>query len=262
MRAFPRPTLRMGRPSALAALAALAVVLAGCDSNVLRPGGNDSQDYITTKYAHWVIEVDAASDNAPSQGLLDSLRDRLSPLVNPTVDFVRDEKLATGDREWTTQQVLDFAAEHQGRKTGGDTVALHLLFLDGHYATAGVLGVTIGHDVIAIFPQTIQSNCQPISLNPCTYSYDQIALPVTLHELGHALGLVNNGTPMVRNHEAATCDTGSGAKPNHGHSSNRNSVMYCAVEEGFSITAIFGQGDIPNTFDSDDRADIHAAGGK
>jgi hypothetical protein len=71
---------------------------------------------------------------------------------------------------------------------------------------------------------------------------------VVTHEFGHALGLVNNGALMVNAHE-----DGSHA----GHSGNRNSVMYWAVESSNGLP-LFGSNAPPTDFDDNDRADLRA----
>jgi hypothetical protein len=73
------------------------------------------------------------------------------------------------------------------------------------------------------------------------------------HEVGHILGLVNNGIPMQKARE----------DPDHrGHSSNPRSVMYWKVETGNIIDFLRNGNRIPNEFDEDDKADMRAAGGK
>ena len=72
---------------------------------------------------------------------------------------------------------------------------------------------------------------------------------VLMHEFGHVLGLVNNGTPMTQNHEGES-----------GHCDNEDCLMFYAAETG-DMLAILGGGSIP-TLDEQCLDDLQANGGK
>ena len=57
---------------------------------------------------------------------------------------------------------------------------------------------------------------------------------------------------MVTPHEATTCN----GNPDTAHSSNQNSVMYCAVESN-QVAILFNNGP-PQDFDANDKADLKA----
>ncbi len=212
-------------------------------------------DYLTGTYGKWLVEVDAASGDRPDTSLTTFLHDHLAPLVNKPngVAFYNDDALTSTDASWSDSQIEDFASAHSSFSTGGDQVVTHLMFLAGHYAgdsgSAKVLGVTYDYDLIVIFPQTIKSTCTLQNL--CTDS-GSILRAATLHEFGHALGLVNRGTDMVHPHEDAS---------HAGHSTNNKSVMYWAVESSDIVNLLTTGGTIPQDFDSSDKEDLHHAGG-
>jgi hypothetical protein len=244
-------------------LAALFVVLAslpGC-INQLIGGGVEPRDYVSDgTYRHWVIEVDSSAGAQPDSALLGFVKGRLDSVAHKdSIEFRNDETLAGGDRAWSDGDLESLAAQHQGVKTGGDQVATHLLFLTGHSShddgNAKVLGITFGHDLIAIFSDSVKGSCaSAIPLFPCDPT--PYFRAVLIHEFGHALGLVNNGIPMVHNHEASSCN----GAPDYHHSANQGSVMYCQVETS-AIVPLFGNNP-PTDFDSDDKADLCNAGGR
>lgn len=238
----------------------LALAVAGC----FEAGGHRvvPRDYLSQEtYTKWVIEVDSSTGEQPPAALLDFAKARLASVVHKeSIEFRKDEVLQDGDTEWTDADVQDFAKRHRGLRTGGDTVVTHLLFLAGHSehdeGERRVLGVAYGHELIVIFSRSVKSVCDGSLPVPGLCQTDPVFRAVLVHEFGHALGLVDNGVPMVKPHKAATCD----GQKDDGHSSNEDSVMYCQVESS-SIVPIFGSNP-PTDFDADDRADLRAAGGR
>jgi len=212
-------------------------------------------DYLGSGYSKWHIEVDFASGQRPDDSLLTFLHDRLAPLAHKAegVDFQTDDALSDESRSWDDGAIQDYAKAHASFTTGGNQVVTHLMFLSGHYAgdssNGKVLGVTYDYDLIVMFPQTISSSCTLATL--CTSATPMLRAS-TLHEFGHALGLVNRGVAMVHPHE----DSG-----HKGHSTNSASVMYWQVESSDIASLLASGGTIPQDFDANDREDLHAAGG-
>lgn len=251
----------------------LVFAMSGCLRGVLgTDSGAGPVDYVSAKtYTKWVIEVDTVEGMAAPSAAMDTLKQRLQSVANKPdgIDIVYDDSLPARGGTWSLKDVTDFSRAHMDTATSGKTAALHLMFLDGSYANGNVLGVTVSKvsatgkviatGPIAIFSQALRNACSPVGVPPC---FD--ALPgwkaVLVHEFGHAMGLVDNGIPMVEPHEASTCTVGSQTYEDDGHSDNQNSVMFCTVEQANLFT--FFSGGPPTDFDAKDRADLCAAGGK
>lgn len=241
-------------------LATVALALPGCFGGVFGSDPPGPRDYVSSKdYDTWVIEIDTIQGMAPPASALNLLKARLESVANKPggIELRTDDNLPARGGTWTLGDVEAYSKAHLDAKTKGDTVVLHLMFLDGRYSTDDVLGVTLSRSrdgkvvstgPIAIFSDTIRDSCSLATL--CTSS-DPVWGPVLVHEFGHAMGLVDNGAPMKANHE----DPGHPA-----HSNNRNSVMYWAVETSDVLTTFTGG--IPSDFDANDRADLCGIGGK
>lgn len=230
----------------------LAVSSAGCLDAFGVGRGPGPHDYVSdSTYTKWVIEVDTIQGMAPPAGVLDFVKGRLAAVVAKPdgIEMRIDDTLPARGGTWSQKDLLDYSAAHFDTKTSGNTVAIHLLFLDGTYQQ-GVLGAAFSRETrsgevvetgpVVIFSQAIRNGCGPLCLSGTTPAFRA----VVLHEFGHAIGLVNNGIDMVRPHE----------DPNHpGHSSNSRSVMWWEVE----TSGLFNLGGGPPTeFDADDKADL------
>jgi len=122
--------------------------------------------------------------------------------------------------------------------TGGTEAALFMGFLDGSYCdNANVLGLAYGASAVVVFKDQVKGTA--------TIPADTFLKSVTLHEVGHILGLVGIGYRSRVAHEDP-------AHPHH--SSDTNSVMYYAIEQG-NLLQQFVSGP-PLTFDSADETDL------
>lgn len=235
---------------------------AGCFSELVgRSDGPGPRDYLSSAtYDRLVIEIDTVEGMDPPVAALDTLRARLVEVVDKPagVELRKDETLRPRGSPWTDDAVLAASSSNRDIKTDGDTVVIHLLFVDNEYADGRVLGATYsakrGNTVVStgpvvIFSEAIEEVCSnplALCLNPTNYW-----TAVLVHEFGHALGLVDNGIPMQTDHQDE-------AHP--GHSSNQQSVMWWQVETA-DISSVFRNGP-PTTFDADDKADLCAVSGR
>lgn len=133
---------------------------------------------------------------------------------------------------FTISRILSIAeAYRQGDNTATDG-NIFVLFLDGYYEEDGqqntnVLGVNIvGTTVTAIF--------KPVVVGAAFFDTQRkfIEQTVIVHELGHALGLVNNGVPLTSEHHD---------EPNGAHCTNTDCVMYYQNEGQGSVASFIQQ---------------------
>jgi hypothetical protein len=243
------PPLHPVKRTALAALLLLLLpALGGCLDLIGPIGPVQPRDLITDqRYTEWVIEIDYVDGMRPSQSAINLLQQRLEEVARKDrITIVVDDNLGAGRSSWSLQEIQATRDTHQDSRTRGDTVVTYVLYLDGRFAgNAETLGLAAGHDLVVLFPERIRSAAF------LTISATDIERAVLVHEFGHILGLVNHGIPMQTPHEDAQ---------HPGHSSNRNSVMYWAVEST-DIGNIF-TGSVPTAFDANDKADLCAAGGR
>ena len=148
--------------------------------------------------------------------------------------------VGTDRTEWTAAAVLAAGDAAAVEQQGNGQAVMRLLFLRGTFEGDGdVLGIALRGDLAAIFVDRVKVAATPL------FPAAGIEGAVTVHEAGHILGLVD----LYR-------FTGRQDPEHPGHSANRNSVMYWAIESGL-VSDILNGGP-PWDYDADDLADLAA----
>lgn len=185
-----------------------------------------------------VIELSSEAGAEPQGGTVDHLVAILGDVSGKPVSVTGGGELPS--REVWSADELRAAADAASSTAQGERAVLRILFVHGRYADAdNVLGVAVRADVAVIFSDAVDESASPL-VGPAA-----IEVAVTTHEVGHLLGLVDLHLRTGR------------ADPEHpGHSPNRDSVMYWAVES--TLVTDLLTGGPPRDFDDADRADLAA----
>lgn len=142
-----------------------------------------------------------------------------------------------GARSWTADELRAIADGSSPAQTAEQGV-LTLLFLHGGFAENDrAVGVAVRGDVAAVFAERVDEASGMLG-NP-----GAVEDAVTMHEVGHLLGLVD-----------LVLDTGRQDPEHPGHSPNRGSVMYYAVES--TVLGSVLSGGPPRDFDQADLDDL------
>lgn len=142
-----------------------------------------------------------------------------------------------GARSWTAEELRAIADGSSPPQTAEQGV-LTVLFLHGGFAENDrAVGVAVRGDVAAVFAERVDEASGMLG-NP-----GAVEDAVTMHEVGHLLGLVD-----------LVLDTGRQDPEHPGHSPNRGSVMYYAVES--TVLGSVLRGGPPRDFDQADLDDL------
>lgn len=192
-----------------------------------------------------VIEVDATPGSSLSDQARSALRRRVVENGNKqSVDFVAGSTIPAQDT-YSPDDLRRIMTGHRSDWSSSRQAGLYVEVLSGTFqdpSTPGDDGDTVGlsfdASAFAVFVDHVPSG----TLGLTRADYEEA---VVVHELGHLYGLVDL--------------TGHGAfheDPDHpGHSANKGSVMYWAIEYEGPVQDLF-QGGPPKTFDADDRREM------
>tara|TARA_Y100001980_G_C14556128_1_gene346541 strand:- start:7493 stop:8296 length:804 start_codon:yes stop_codon:yes gene_type:complete len=207
------------------------------------PGGLVLACLDSSQYKKLVVEVDYEENQKPTQETLDLMIERLeSACEKESVSYELYLTDFNHDGSWSDEEIRFKGREtRQKNAMDGDELRFHLMFPSGYHSNENVLGVAVDATTVMVFNDRIKES-ENLIRRP---SWQDIETSVTIHELGHLLGLVNLVYTSDVDHE----------DPDHpGHSSNEESVMYWAIESSDISNIIFGT--LPNDFDIDDKNDL------
>lgn len=255
-------------------LVLVALALSGCASDVPHPFPKMPRDETLEQslpaalvwahpYPNLLIEIDYVEGREPSTLALDTLRDTLRAVTDkvdiaiaPPTALPASDPRFSGWREWKLEDLVDvhsryFDAQAPGAFGEEGTARLHVLYLNGYYPLTTPVHVpvvmsAIGlqmQDTLLLFPDDLPA--AQGQERPWNTLYERNAL---IHELGHAMGLVNKGIPMQRPHVA---EDGI-------HSNNDRSVMAQGHRGPWVLEEVQDGEWIPYRFDADDLADLEA----
>ena len=217
-------------------------------------------------FAKLVLEVDSVAGFEPRNSVETDLVAGFEPILDKSggIDIVRDKAIASrgADHAWTFGELDELAGDTFDLEVGSDAIKVHVLFVDGHHerddeGQGRILGIAWSHTNIAMFKQTIEETCAAATIPPLLRERlcAGAELAIWTHELGHNLGLVDNGLPMVEDHRDPD--------PEHGaHDENDECVMFFAFDGSEVVDRIRDRlivgGDETLGFDDECLADIAA----
>lgn len=233
--------------------------------------GNGNDGTFDAAYTRVRIEIDYETGSEPYTGPvvgfgdsfdlsttnLERLFSGSKELFLPNTLGEMEDVGSVPDEELTVTDLLALADQNRDLSDAAPEKTFYLIWVSGNYTNndgvqSGVLGVSIGSTgVVAMFKDVIESTGSVVFPNLERF----VEQSVLIHEMGHAVGLVENGVPAIADHH----DDAHGA-----HCSNDQCVMYW-LNEGASDMAQFARDFVLRNdsilFDDDCLADVDALTG-
>jgi hypothetical protein len=228
-------------------------------------GGEDLPRYLqyirSEPFPRLVVEVDYVEGRTPYPVSVTGIESVFEDLLDKPsgVDVIVDQPIPATpdpDRAWTADAMRTLAEDTYDLPVAQDTIKIHVLVLDGHADGEGstVFGIAWDHLNIVLFRDLYVAACSDALLGALQQPLcEQTEFLVWQHEMGHVIGLVDAGVPMVEDHKAI--DRGP-------HDADRECVMFPDYEGTDAIAALVDQlvaGAPPIEFDQHCLDDIEAA---
>jgi hypothetical protein len=200
------------------------------------------------KYTTLNVQVQYMPGYALDPAVVTAVTDYLSGICNKPggVTITQSQIAANGDT-LTVDKVAVLEQQNRTAYTGGATISLYVMVTDGYDTAKTVLGFAYRNTSICLFGKSVFDHSGGFG----EVSRVSLETSVLEHELGHIMGLVNLGTPMVVFHQDTL---------HNNHCTNARCLMHWAIEtqSAYNITH-------PNSvpgLDSNCRNDLRANGGK
>ena len=206
------------------------------------PPGSFASAYLVAATSTEIdVDVRSQSSSGPlTQESIDHVRSVLDQVSGKTVVARQGAPIAGGARDWSADDLRAIADEPHTVQQGNGRTVIHLLFVHGTLGgDDSVLGAAVRGDTAAIFVDRVRASETPL------VGSNGIEVAVVTHEVGHLLGLVD-----------LYLHTGRQDPDHPGHSTDKSSVMYWAVESDL-VADLLGSGP-PRDFDRADLADLQS----
>lgn len=198
------------------------------------------EQYIRSDAARrMVLEVDSVPGTEPPEAVQRRIVETMMMILDKPdgVEVILDGAVTSrgADHAWTDEELVTLARDTLDLDAGPDAVVMHAVFVDGRYARDEggrvTLGLAYDHTNLIIFRERIENACSRASIGPLLRDRlcEDALVTVLVHEIGHVIGLVDRGLPMVTDHK----DEEHGA-----HDSDSSCVMYWVAETGNVIDVI------------------------
>lgn len=191
-------------------------------------------------YDQLTVEIVSVEGYQPTGETLNNLKAFLESRLNKSGGIVFAPALvpSPGKAVYSLDDIKEIEQEYRTQFPDPEEKKLTawFFFADADYADneddSKVLGITYSPTSMVIFEETIRE----FSGGRGQPSTPVLETTVTEHEFGHILGLVNNGTEMVVNHQ----DIANGK-----HCDNQDCLMYWAAEHSGPLVNFLTGGKIP-----------------
>lgn len=214
------------------------------------PGASANDLLASSNYDRLVVQIQYVGEFVPSAQGLSHLEDFLDARLDKPlgIQIVAPEQIDIARQAtYSATDIRAIEAEHRTMYTQGRTLVAWFLWVDGEFdQSANVLGIAYNNTSMAIFGEKIDDNTGGLT-QP---SKATVEGTVAIHEFGHIMGLVNNGSAMQTEHQD---------EPNGHHCDNDNCIMYFAVRTTDFLSNLMGG--LPS-LDQNCIDDLRANGGR
>lgn len=190
--------------------------------------GSSAKDLLSdSKYTSLEIEISFSSGFEPNDSVLNLFGAFLQTYLKKPGGISFYPKLIPGTvpDKLSVANMVALEKRIRTRYSSAQTLAVHFMIPDSEAEGADVLGTSYWNTSTCLFGKTVEK----FSGQPGRVSRSLLLIHLLQHEMGHLLGLVNQGSPMVQPHKDAA---------NGSHCNNKFCLMNYLIETTFSSAGI------------------------
>jgi hypothetical protein len=211
--------------------------------------GASAKDLLSAAtYTSIKLEIQYMPGYAPDAASINNTVTFLNNLVNKPagITVIQTQIPSSNKTVMTLNDIVEVERTYRTVYTSGNQLGVYFLYTDSKYSEQTALGLAFRNTSMALLGKTVTDNSGGFG----QVSRTKLESTVLQHELGHILGLVNLGTPMVTPHQ----------DPNNANHCNNSA---CLMYYGTNTTSVMGMlgGNVP-PLDANCKADLTANGGK
>jgi hypothetical protein len=203
----------------------LSIIFTACKKEDIvgsdyKPLGTSARDLLTSStYSLLKIEISYMPGFKPDQQNIDDLVTFLKiHLDKPAgIQVNTREVKASGKTALSLKEIVKLEKTYRSIFTEYNEIGVHILITDSDYSDPNNFATSYWNTSACLFGKTINENSGGAGQTDRTV----LISTLLLHEFGHLLGLVNQGSPMQSFHK----DSANGA-----HCNNSSCLMYYDVE--------------------------------
>lgn len=210
--------------------------------------GYSAKDILQDNYSTIKIEINCFNQYPESETITE-IYDFIQKHTHKTHILIQIDSLnASGQQHIDEAELRSLDELTRNHFTENSELVINCNYFDSKFVNENTLGVAFYNTSIALFGEKINS----LSDGPLEPPRWKLESTVFLHELGHLMGLVNNGTEMVNHHQDV---------PNGHHCTQESCLMYWAMETSDVLSTIL-QTDSVLSLGAQCHQDIANNGGK
>lgn len=210
--------------------------------------GSSAREILSADKPALVFDVNYMPGCQLQSSTISNLTNFLSKYTNKgAYQLIEKQIPASGKDTLSLKEIDEIERKNRTAFNTSNQVAIYILVTDGKYNPANTLGVSYRNTSVALFGKAIRSFSGGLN----QVSITTLETGTLYHEMGHLLGLVDLGSPMVTNHADLN---------NTHHCNNSKCLMYYQAESS-RFLGKFTSSSMP-TFDVNCHNDLIANGGK
>lgn len=163
--------------------------------------GSSAKAFLTADdFEKLTIEIDYYKDYPVNAEVINNLQTFLEERLHKPggISVVLDDELTDEDAKifYNELRLVDMEESHRDIFTTENNLAAYIMVLNGIVTNKYAGGLAYYNTSAATFPETYY----PVADTVEGLRREDLITAVLIHEVGHLLGLVNIGTPLVENH--------------------------------------------------------------